>query len=550
MSPYFPLFPDGGANAGTGQGPQTVYSYSIPSYGSQPPGYDADGNVVGYTDSVMGGWGFNYDPLNRVTSGSASSGAYTGLQTGWGYDPFGNRTSESFSGSTQMPMPTSSTASYNANNQIQGASLMLGAPVQYDASGDVTEDNQNQYLYDGEGRVCAVKNMTVGSMTGYIYGADGTRVSMGTISTWGSCDPVTNGYQATKDSILGPTGGQLTETSMDANGNMAWAHTNVWAGGELIATYDPNGLHFYLNDWTGSRRVQTDYQGLVEQTCANLPYGNGETCGASPDEDLFAGLGRDSESGLDHAMYRQYSSNFGLWTTPDPYDGSYDWTNPQSLNRYAYVNGMPLGAIDPSGLDGVPVFELYGWYSPASVFPAWLTGAVPYFDIGFGVFELGKLAGWWGHPAPFNGTTQPRPSATNNVSKNPCAYMGKAMPPSAYAAQGAASNIYKNPISFAADTASKGWTGFLNSQPLNSGTVQQNAAYGNYVFGVYMQAAGLTLSQALSGANAFAAYRHIENPGQYAGQQMDPNYPSLPVQNVTNVTNGFNAEANGTTCHN
>jgi len=189
-------------------------------------------------------------------------------------------------------------------------------------------------------------------MTGYIYGADGTRVSTGTITTWGSCDPSANGYQAMKDSIAGPSGGQLTEVGVDANGNTAWAHTNVWVGGALIATYDPNGLHFYLNDWLGSRRVQTDYQGVVEQTCANLPYGNGVTCGSDPSEYLFAGMEQDDAPGLANAMYRQYASAFGRWTTPDPYDGSYDWSNPQSLNRFAYVNGSPLGATDPSGMLG------------------------------------------------------------------------------------------------------------------------------------------------------------------------------------------------------
>jgi len=348
----------GGANATSGQGggQQTVYSYSIPSYvhGQQPTGYDADGNVVGYTDSVMGTWNMSggYDPLDRLTSASATSGEYAGLQMSWSYDPFGNRTAESLSGTTQMPMPTSSTASYNANNQVSGTSLMLGAALQYDASGDVTEDNQNQYLYNGDGQLCAVKNLTTGAMTGYVYGADGTRVSTGTITTWGSCDPSVNGYQATKDSIAGPSGEQLTETGVDANGNVTWAHTNVWVGAALIATYDSNGLHFYLNDWAGSRRVQTDYEGVVQQTCANLPYGDGEICEPTPSEFLYAGLQRDSESGLDHAIYRQYSSTFGTWTTPDPYSGSYDWSNPQSLNRYAYVGGNPLAMTDPSGLDG------------------------------------------------------------------------------------------------------------------------------------------------------------------------------------------------------
>ena len=125
--------------------------------GQQSTGYDGAGNIVGYTDSVMGGWGFGYDTLYRMTSESATRGAYAGVQASWGYDAFGNRTAETFSGSSQMPMPTSSTASYNASNQINSSSLMLGAAVQYDASGDVTEDNQNQYLYNGDGQVCAVK---------------------------------------------------------------------------------------------------------------------------------------------------------------------------------------------------------------------------------------------------------------------------------------------------------------------------------------------------------------------------------------------------------
>jgi RHS repeat-associated protein len=354
----------GGVSASSGQGQQTLYSYSIPSYssGSQPTGYDANGNVVGYTDSIMGTWSManGYDQLNRLTSASASAGTYAGLQISWGYDPFGNRTNENYGGSTNVSLPTSSTTVYTAttnnpipNNRISSTSL---GTIQYDSSGDVTQDNQNQYIYDGEGRVCAVKNLMFGTMTGYVFGADGTRVSTGTITTWGSCDPTANGYVATKDSILSPAGGQLTETGVDANGSVVWAHTNVRVGGQLLATYDPNGIHFYLNDWNGSRRVQTDYEGVVEQTCGNLPYGGGATCGPNPAEELYAGLEQDSESGLDHAMFRQYASAMGRWTTPDPYDGSYNVFDPQSLNRYAYVNSNPLGAADPSGLDDSDCF--------------------------------------------------------------------------------------------------------------------------------------------------------------------------------------------------
>ena len=236
----------GGANASSGSS-QTIYSYSIPSYvsGSTPTGYDADGNIVGYTDSVMGTWSMvgGYDTLNRLGSASATSGTYAGIKIGWTYDEFGNRKSETFSGSSNALLPTSSNTFYNANNQI--SSTTLGS-VQYNPAGGggVTQDNQNQYLYDGDGRVCAVHSLISGAMTGYVFDADGTRVSTGTITSWGSCDPSLNGYQALKDSILGPSGGQLTETGIDAYGKVVWAHTNVWAGGQLLATYDPNGPPF------------------------------------------------------------------------------------------------------------------------------------------------------------------------------------------------------------------------------------------------------------------------------------------------------------------
>ena len=60
-------------------------------------------------------------------------------------------------------------------------------------------------------------------------------------------------------------------------------------------------------------------------------------------------LDHDTESGTDHAEFRQYSSTQGQWMSPDPYDGSYDQGNPQSFNRYAYVSNNPLTLIDPSG---------------------------------------------------------------------------------------------------------------------------------------------------------------------------------------------------------
>ncbi len=42
-------------------------------------------------------------------------------------------------------------------------------------------------------------------------------------------------------------------------------------------------LHFYLNDWVGTRRIQTDYAGIQEQDCSSLPFGDQLNCTQSID---------------------------------------------------------------------------------------------------------------------------------------------------------------------------------------------------------------------------------------------------------------------------
>ena len=249
-------------------------------------------------------------------------------------------------------------ASFDADNQIQYLKQING----YDPAGNVTYDGKNQYLYDAEGRICAVASIPVPGvtvMTGYIYGADGTRVAKGRISIW-SCDPSTSGFTATNDYILGLSSEQVTELGTDPDsGGMEWQHTNVYAAGKLIATYDPDGLHFHLDDPLGTRRVQTDLAGAVEQTYASLPFGDcpdGDTlsCTGGATEHHFTGKERDAESGNDYFGARYYSSTMGRFMSPDwsakqdpvPYARL---DNPQTLNLYAYLRNNPLAGADADG---------------------------------------------------------------------------------------------------------------------------------------------------------------------------------------------------------
>ena len=93
--------------------------------------------------------------------------------------------------------------------------------------------------------------------------------------------------------------------------------------------------------------MRTNYGGRWPSTYISLPWGDGYTAtvnnaGGDQDNEHFAGLERDAESGTEHAQFRNYASAQGRWLAPDPYMGSYDLSNPQSMNRYAYVLNNPI----------------------------------------------------------------------------------------------------------------------------------------------------------------------------------------------------------------
>jgi len=323
-----------------------VYSYSIPSSG----GYAANGDLLSYTDSVMGAWSFSYDKLDRLITGTPSSGPYQGQHGCWGYDSFGNRTVATVS---TAACTTTATASYNANNQITWLQNAAPSGFGYAPSGNVANDGLNQYLYDNENRVCAVRNLLTNAMTGYLYDGGGARVAKGAVANMNACPAVQGFVSITAQYLLDPGGEQVTE--LDGSGN--WQHTNLFAGGRLLATYDTRGQHFHFTDWLGTRRAQTTAAGVSEEQCQSLPFGDGLSCsgsGVDATEHHFTGKERDGESGNDYFGARYYSSTVGRFMTPDwslkaepvPYARL---DIPQTLNLYAYVGNNPLTHTDVDG---------------------------------------------------------------------------------------------------------------------------------------------------------------------------------------------------------
>ncbi|MGD0357275.1 MAG: RHS repeat-associated core domain-containing protein [Terracidiphilus sp.] len=185
------------------------------------------------------------------------------------------------------------------------------------------------------------------------YYGGGARVAKGVVANMNACPAVQGFTSITAQYLLDQSGEQVTE--LDGSGN--WQHTNFFAAGRLLATYDTRGQHFHFTDWLGTRRAQTTAAGVSEEQCQSLPFGDGLNCsgsGVDATEHHFTGKERDTESGNDFFLARYYNSTTGRFLTPDwslkaepvPYARL---DIPQTLNLYAYVGNNPLTHTDVDG---------------------------------------------------------------------------------------------------------------------------------------------------------------------------------------------------------
>jgi len=324
-SPSFTSSPGSGSLTGGTNAP--LYNWAINSYAP-------NGDVLGMTDYVMGTWSYNYDDFNRLTSGAATAGVDNGLTLGWTYDRYGNRWAQNATGSGNASAVQPQLSFTGNTNHVDGWS--------YDDAGNLLNDGRNNYAYDAEGRIVSLNGQPT-----YLYDAEGRRVAKYSGST------ISAMY------LLDLAGNQVTEL----NGSGTWMHSNVWAGGRLLATYEgpgeskPNTWHFHLTDWLGTQRMQTNAAGQEEEMCYSYPFGDGLTCtGSAADstEHHFTAKERDTESGLDYFYARYYSSDLARFMTPDwaakptavPYA---EFGDPQSLDLYRYVRSNPMRETDQDG---------------------------------------------------------------------------------------------------------------------------------------------------------------------------------------------------------
>ena len=305
-----------------------------------------NGNLLGqkiYTGGATASFTqtYSYDGLNRLKS-AVESGASSSSE-GYDYDRFGNLwwTTPSAPG-TNKPCTAGVTGCLHvnsANNQLDGGS--------YDAAGNRLGMGPMGMVYDAEGRVTKVTATGTGDAQ-YVYDGMGKRV------------------RATQ--LTGTTVVSDTVFAYDAGGNLAAEYGPAWA---------ETGTWYLTGDHLGSTRMMArgaaevrrfDYAPFGEEMA-----GGGRTSGLGYGQvgprQKFTGKERDAETGLDYFGARYMSAAQGRFTTPDEWAGGIvdpftggqvgvpgplpyaDITDPQTINKYAYVRNNPLRYVDPDGHD-------------------------------------------------------------------------------------------------------------------------------------------------------------------------------------------------------
>ncbi len=297
-----------------------------------------NGNVTGYYhldnyySIVSHTAAYTYDGVNRLTVAQATGNSTYNLDFIYTQDSsngqFGNMSCLLNGDGTTVGPCTQLTFSSSTNR-------ITTSGYTYDAAGNMTNDSVHAYTWDAEGRLVKVD---AGSTATYTYDALGQRV-YGVVGAnpeiFYMYDPAGNLLYATMTDGWG--GDELTEP----------------VAGRVLASYvnGQSDTYFKHANALGSWGLTTAHDGSVPQDQLYYPWGQTWTSGHYLFESNWAAMTwYNAESDLFLTPARSYGSRLERWMSPDRLAG--DITNPQSLNRYAYVLNNPTSNIDPSGLYG------------------------------------------------------------------------------------------------------------------------------------------------------------------------------------------------------
>jgi len=294
---------------------------------------------------------YSHDLIPRLERASCPQGSRSYV-----YDDFGNLTVLGERNITVDP----------ATNRLAGTGVT--APM-YDGLGNLLrryEDGRARWVRrDAEGRVLEAWSEGVVERYRFAYDHNGERVATFT-------DKGLN-----TDTVLytlrDESGNVLSDLQWSEGGSWSRMADRIYLGRDeqVRVVYDEGGVPTYITsvrDHLGTLRAEV--YGSDSWTRIDLwPYGeirrkalhnttndltNGVHLFTGHERD-WVGTATDPRKGLDYMHARYYTFELGRFMSVDPVGGTVG--SSQSWNRYAYVRGNPVNAVDPDGEAGKEVAD-------------------------------------------------------------------------------------------------------------------------------------------------------------------------------------------------
>ncbi|MBL1128411.1 MAG: hypothetical protein HND44_07905 [Chloroflexi bacterium] len=299
--------------------------------------YDNVGNVTAILDKLDSGQiqNFGYDHLNRLTSASTNGVGTAQYNHTYGYNKLGNLTNYDGAGYT-----------YGSSLHKHAVTNANGVNFTYDANGNMTFRDAagaaNDYTqnFNVENELVSVVNN--GNTTTFAYDANGIRtkaVAPSGVTTYypfPGYEEEVNGSTTTRR-ITYSTAGQavaLRVQVVSGSNTLYYLHTDHLGSTSLATTTSGNVIsgstarYYPFGDWRTEPTANLTDRGFTGHLHNNI--------GNAPDD-----------IGLVYMQARWYLPGLGRFASADTIVPNP--ANPQSYNRYSYVENRPLNRIDPTG---------------------------------------------------------------------------------------------------------------------------------------------------------------------------------------------------------
>jgi RHS repeat-associated protein len=186
----------------------------------------------------------------------------------------------------------------------------------------------------------------------YVYNQSGIRVRSNTSTKIDNATPTVKNRKYLLDS--GMTGYSQVLEELDAvNNTLVKSYTlgdDVLSQSAVVS--GQSAVSYLLYDGHGSTRLLTSASSAVSARYNYDAYGknlfSANVTNPSATDMLYSGEQFDTNLQMQYLRARYYDQNNGTFNRFDPFNGNMG--DPQSLHKYAYCHGDPIGGIDPSGM--------------------------------------------------------------------------------------------------------------------------------------------------------------------------------------------------------